>query len=1069
MERVVFADALLLDTHQNAELAFSTRQLRTTYTGPCMRIREAGGDTEIDINFNASGYLNEQDIIAHCGANDGYVVTWYDQSRKANHVSNSTQAQQPRIYDGSSVIKQYGKNTLEWVDGQNHFLERALSSGLSQPNTFITKCYYNGAIGKQEYLYDGLSAANRNALLHNENNDQWQIHANGPVGGGIGEGPQGAEIIDINPGARIFACVYDGTSSKIRKNGVLTREGNAGLSEPSGIVIGNAYVRTSEYSFGSTIAELIVYNSDKTSSISGIEENLRDYYMPLQLDYNQNASAAYSVRRLNSDYTGPCMRVRESLNNTELDIGFDSNGDLDTSQLASHCSFYDGHVVTWYDQSGSGNHISNFTQSEQPQVYASGSHNQLNLKPAINFSNHVLLTSGNIATSDGGFLTTSVFSFDDDSGIKDIAAADATSPARVGNFIRVSGSVFQSRGFDSGGSSFTATGPSGNINFQHVGIAEHTGSELTAYLDGVGGSATSFVNRNDSVPFFVGAPNSGLGEVHKGLVQEIIHYPLDKSSRREIIEGETREYFVPSKILDSYLGAKAAFSTRKISRTYTGPCMRVRENGGSTELDIGFDENGNLDENAVSLHCGSNSGFVATWYDQSGNGNHATATTFKNGPPSIYDGVNVIKRNNRAAVGGETGGGLNMPVLFRMEQPYGVYLVKNDLPETAFATFYFGAVGDNGTFGERSGHQPGLIMQAGSNLYDPLYQPSTQTTFSTLFNGENSFTYASGQLALSGNAGLSDMVSLGLFGRRDRFESHYNGKIHEILFYEKNITDDRVGVETDLEQHYKVQTSKLLDVYNDAAVAYSVRKLSQWYNGACMRVRENSGDTVKDIGFDSNGNLDTAAIAAHCGSASGYVETWYDQSGNNQDAAQSDTTKQYQIYDGASVTTTDNGRPALQPNAGNTTRLFSPNLGLIPSPEAPTIMMVMQGDVTAFGVPLFGNVGSLYLVRDMTVGLGQYGINVAGAYVQEQPPEKALYIMKYGVDSATRSNGSERASTTGTVVGGNIGVLSIGGRYGNSEGASARQMQEIVLWKVDHYEKHAAEIEANVNNYFGIF
>ena len=79
----------------------------------------------------------------------------------------------------------------------------------------------------------------------------------------------------------------------------------------------------------------------------------------------------------------------------------------------------------------------------------------------------------------------------------------------------------------------------------------------------------------------------------------------------------------------------------------------------------------------------------------------------------------------------------------------------------------------------------------------------------------------------------------------------------------------------------------LLDTYTGAAAAYSVRKLDKDYTGYAMKVREDSGDTEADIGFDGSGNLDTSAIATHCGSANGYVVTWYDQSGNANNATQS--------------------------------------------------------------------------------------------------------------------------------------------------------------------------------------
>ena len=101
-----------------------------------------------------------------------------------------------------------------------------------------------------------------------------------------------------------------------------------------------------------------------------------------------------------------------------------------------------------------------------------------------------------------------------------------------------------------------------------------------------------------------------------------------------------------------------------------------------------------------------------------------------------------------------------------------------------------------------------------------------------------------------------------------------------------------------------------LDTYTGAAAAYSVRLLRTAYTGSCMRVREDGGNTETDIGFDSNGDLDTAAIASHCGANNGFIRYWYDQSGNAVDAGQATSGQQPQIYNGAAVLT-ENGKPAL--------------------------------------------------------------------------------------------------------------------------------------------------------------
>jgi hypothetical protein len=78
----------------------------------------------------------------------------------------------------------------------------------------------------------------------------------------------------------------------------------------------------------------------------------------------------------------------------------------------------------------------------------------------------------------------------------------------------------------------------------------------------------------------------------------------------------------------------------------------------------------------------------------------------------------------------------------------------------------------------------------------------------------------------------------------------------------------------------------LLNAYPDALVAYAFRKLRTAYAGSAVRIRRSSDNAEADIGFSGN-NFDTAAAAAHIGGGTGFIVTWYDQSGNGYNLTQS--------------------------------------------------------------------------------------------------------------------------------------------------------------------------------------
>jgi len=95
----------------------------------------------------------------------------------------------------------------------------------------------------------------------------------------------------------------------------------------------------------------------------------------------------------------------------------------------------------------------------------------------------------------------------------------------------------------------------------------------------------------------------------------------------------------------------------------------------------------------------------------------------------------------------------------------------------------------------------------------------------------------------------------------------------------------------------------LLDSYPGASAAYSLRLLKSDYTGNAIRVRRSSDNAEQNIGFDGSGNLDTTALTSFCSGTNGFVTTWYDQSGNGNNATQTTAANQPQIVSSGSVLT----------------------------------------------------------------------------------------------------------------------------------------------------------------------
>ena len=106
------------------------------------------------------------------------------------------------------------------------------------------------------------------------------------------------------------------------------------------------------------------------------------------------ATAAYSLRKLITAYSGSAIRVRRSSDNAEANIGFTPSGELNTAVLLAFVGSGNGFVTTWYDQSGNGRNATQTTAGSQPQIVNSGVINIANGKPAIRFNGSNTFFSG---------------------------------------------------------------------------------------------------------------------------------------------------------------------------------------------------------------------------------------------------------------------------------------------------------------------------------------------------------------------------------------------------------------------------------------------------------------------------------------------------------------------------------------------------------------------------------------------------------------------------------------------------------------------------------------------------
>lgn len=150
----------------------------------------------------------------------------------------------------------------------------------------------------------------------------------------------------------------------------------------------------------------------------------------------------------------------------------------------------------------------------------------------------------------------------------------------------------------------------------------------------------------------------------------------------------------------------------------------------------------------------------------------------------------------------------------------------------------------------------------------------------------------------------------------------------------------------------------LLDIVKNAYVAYGLKKLRAAYAGQCFKARHSSG-TEQDIGFDPNGNMDTAALMTFASGGTVYLKTWYDQSGNGKDLTITtfDATKSYAIVSSGVLNTDQFGNPMFRGNGtgqGSVSSNLPQHITGHPTGDHSVLSYVQFTESFPFGI-LYGN------------------------------------------------------------------------------------------------------------------
>jgi hypothetical protein len=226
-----------------------------------------------------------------------------------------------------------------------------------------------------------------------------------------------------------------------------------------------------------------------------------------------------------------------------------------------------------------------------------------------------------------------------------------------------------------------------------------------------------------------------------------------------------------------------------------------------------------------------------------------------------------------------------------------------------------------------------------------------------------------------------------------------------------------------------------------------------------------------NIGFDAGGNLDTIALSTFVGSGSGFVTTWYDQTGNNFNRTQTTAAGQPNIVYLGAINMV-NGKPAMyfDPNVGFA--LQGPKIGetYMGAGYSSTVLNVTKLDSsysTTEEYPLFGGTGwydSRFSINSNKWYLINTGTGISSTVNASANQVVSSVVFAYATDKV-RINGTE-------VISGNVGIS--GGTGYNYIGQSwlgkryKGYFQEHIIYASDKTSVISA-MESNMNTYYSAY
>jgi hypothetical protein len=421
------------------------------------------------------------------------------------------------------------------------------------------------------------------------------------------------------------------------------------------------------------------------------------------------------------------------------------------------------------------------------------------------------------------------------------------------------------------------------------------------------------------------------------------------------------------------------------------------------------------DHYGITLASFSNDGFVKTWYDQSGNTNHATQAVDAS-QPKIVDGGSLVT------------GGLD----FDGADDQLDFTALNATDLAIFSVVQFDSVsGQERILGEDSSNSEGFgIANATTGFFRASGGSAAQPALNATVSTSGAFLYSANRASntlgfftqgvASATATNSDAFNANSIGGAT---NPVDGSIQEIIIYDSDQSDNRTAIEANIGEVYSIDLPSGVDT-----------------------------------GYDQ---------------VDGFVETWYDQSGNGNDAVQQVSGSQPKIVD-AGV-------------------LVSGGIEFDGVNDRLTCSSLYSSDISIFNVVTTSNTvitsnymrmihlcdgsDSFQITRGGTTDIGKliskntaFQSGTTSFLHGDINGENLISAITSSTDTDAFVDGSLQSSSSASIVGsGNNATTTIGARDDLvSSTFFAGSHAELIIYASDQSDNRVA-IETNINDHYDIY